>query len=280
MSAHRLGNAICISIIVDSVNMFMIRSFAIFIQKDAMTDAETIDFYQSWILRLLSGLFVRVGFSAEDGSVARLPGTVQRKIGRVLLPLESAARRLIFFAEQRLPATPVVPVKPGPTAKERSTLGYLSKLKKKKRRARSGTRGGTRAAVFWLFDKARYYPHLADPRRRPSRGGPGPRIWLLDGSDLPRATAPVKAPRDDGDTRKLCRRLLALSDALGDVPKQALRMRRLMAARAARSAKPAAPPLRSGAPPGYRYDGKDEAFDVLRGCHRLAQDPDPPPLVQ
>ena len=229
--------------------------------------------------RLLAGLFVLAGFSAGGSSVARLPGVIQRRVRRGLLPLESAARRLIFFVERRLPATPAPKVTAGPTAKERSTLGYLSKQMKKKNRKRAGAQCGTRAAVFWLCDKPRYCPLTADPHRRPPRGGAVPRIWLLDGSDPLRAP-PVKPTRDDGDARKLFRRLQGLLGALDDMPGQALRLRRLMARRKAKALKRGSPnPIREGAPPGYRYDGKGEQFDLLRGCHRMAQEDDPPPVV-
>jgi hypothetical protein len=245
-----------------------------------MSDAERIEYYRDWMRRLLMGLFTLAGFAPTGVPIARMSAPAQRRIGRLLLPLESAARRLIFLVERRLPETPAPKPKPGPSIAERSRLGFLSKNRRKKKRKRVAPQSTPRAAVFWLFDKKRYEPHTADPRRRPPRGGRGPRIWCFDDSDYQHAPLALKPLRDSGDARRLARRLQALFGVLDDVPGQALRLRRLLAMRNAKPSKPAGPnPIRNGAPPGFRHDSKGEEFELLRACHGMVKTESAPPNV-
>ena len=144
-----------------------------------MTDSRATDHHQKALLRLLDGLFALVGLVVGGSPVARLPLSVKRQIQRALLPIESAARRLIFFLEQRLPETEPEPEKkPKRSRYNAHTLANQRKNRRDDRR-RLGKQRKLRAAVFWLFDKKAYCPFTSDPHKRPPRGGPGPRIWSL-----------------------------------------------------------------------------------------------------
>ena len=73
---------------------------------------------------------------------------------------------------------------------------------------------------------------------------------------------------------------LALFGALGDLNRQALRLRRMLAKRNAKSSESeSASPIREGAAPGYRHDYKGEEFEVLHDLHVMAKEEHPPPNV-
>jgi hypothetical protein len=135
----------------------------------------------------------------------------------------------------------------------------------------------TRAPVFRLFDRWKYFPELADSRKRVSRG-PGPRIWLFDGFDHLRNPARPETPeRDPDDARRLCRRMEALHRALSAMPREALRLKRAIARR---EKAPPGPgrygPMRPGAPPGSRQNRTHEVDELLWVCHRMAWRDVPP----
>jgi len=114
----------------------------------------------------------------------------------------------------------------------------------------------------------------------PPRGEP--RIRSFWSAPIPAAFAPTPAPapparaRPDAqapvDAAGLRRRLHALQAALADLPRQAGRLARLRARRAAAPKLAWRTPLRPGRPPGYRLRLDREIDLVLRECHALALD--------
>lgn len=85
-------------------------------------------------------------------------------------------------------------------------------------------------------------------------------------------TKTVPTPDDMLNAKRLCRRLLALQAALGDLPKQARRLARWEAKREAARAKSGRyiRAMRHGRPPGYRARPRHPVDFVLGDCHALA----------
>ena len=168
-----------------------------------MNGLHGIDYHRTALLEVVTGLFALAGFLPGGVGVSQVSMVVRSQILRVLRPAETATRRLVLFLANR-----VVLVEP----KERVALRKIKKARKDVRAS------SPRAPVFRLYDRWKYFPELANPRKRVSRG-PGPRIWLFDGFDhLRNPTPPAKPERDPDDAVRLCRRMQALHRALSDMP--------------------------------------------------------------
>ncbi len=216
------------------------------------------------------------GAGAADEGRPTLPRRAYRAVLRLLLPAESAVRRLIFVAARDV----VVEVGPGrPRLALRRNRLFV--------RAGAGTgivlpRGMSIAAFRGEAPRPRVYVFpLLDPLTRP--GPPRPRpardvpriLSLAPGAPPP---APVRPPCRPGDpiaAGRLFRRIAALRAALDDVPGQARRFARWRAraaadaqataeARARQAAGAAAGPalryvrqwpFRAGRPPGQVKPG-------------------------
>ena len=227
-----------------------------------MDGSAAVEFHRTVLLRLLAGLFEAAGFQPGGAPVARLPKSVRLMIARVLLPAESATKRLIQFISRRI----VVPPK-----RERAAS------------AKAVPRGGARksrtcAPSFWLFDKRKYFPELAD-KSRAVRRGPGPQISDFHSFRSGRVAQAAKPVRDPDDAVRMCRRMLALYRALNDLEGQA---RRLLRAMAKRAQNPPGPgrygPVRPGFPPGYRRSRTHEVDQILYECHLMTWLDKPPTL--
>ena len=227
-----------------------------------MSGLHGIEYHRTVLLELVTGLFALAGFMPGEAAVSRLSGAVRSQILRVLRPAETATRRLVLYLANR-----VVLVDP------KARAGVC-----KAKRARKAVRvPRPRAPVFRLYDRWKYFPELADPRKRVLRG-PGPRIWLFDGFDhLRNPTPPAKPERDPEDAARLCRRMQALHRALSNMPAQAKRLKRDMARR---EKAPPGPgrygPMRPGLPPGARENRTHQVDELLSVCHRLAWRDAPP----
>jgi hypothetical protein len=229
-----------------------------------MDGSTAIEFQRVALLRVLEALFASVGLVPGAGSVARLPRALRLMISRVLIPAESATRRLALYLSVRLTM---------PESVER--VRKRGKPAKNKPAATA-----ERAPVFTLFDRWKYFEELSDPRKRVRRG-PGPRIWLFDGLDhLRNPPVPEKVERDPDDAVRLTRRMQALHRALSDMTPQAMRLKRTMAKR---EKAPPGPgrygPIRPGAPPGSRRDRTLEVDQLLWVCHWMAWHDRGPPEV-
>jgi hypothetical protein len=222
-----------------------------------MNWAPAITFHQVALLRILAALFARLGL-AEGGAIARLPRKLHRAVTRVLIPAESAVRRLIIIAALGVVAEPR-PSRP-----------------KQNKRKRSGKKGSSNRP-FQLFDIRKNFD-------RPSR-------WHIKGVKvLPRVSGWVNTPRglefrigsggpvSDGTIGggNLCRRLAAIKAALEDLPKQAKRLVQWQARRKAMERPKFRDPMRPGRPPGYRKKPELEVDHILIDCHSLATGALPP----
>jgi hypothetical protein len=200
------------------------------------------------LARIVAGLLELVALQAG----ARLPLSLYRLVARVLLPAESAVRRLIVIAARGL----VVPPLP----------------------ARSMAKGlviagrGSGPMVFPLFDARKKF---SDSDEVNAPRFTGPRIRILD-EPSPQAQflAKFEVPGtcSAAATLMLRRRLAAIKFALDSLPRQARRMVRWRARRAAMETATFKSPLRPGAPPGRRTRSRDEIEKILRECHALARE--------
>ncbi len=193
----------------------------------------------AWVVMVL---FSMAGLVA-GAVVETLPRERHRAVLGRLRRAESAVRRLIVMAMRAQNS-------------DESDASWTPQAEKK--RGRKGGKRGERNAetvpAFRLFDPRRYIG-----RRRRTAPGYGPRVWLLDGSDDPVQHPAVPQADDPVSARQVCLRLLALRDALDDLPRQAQRMRRALS----RSGRKWPSPLRPGRPPGYRERGRELIDEIL-----------------
>ena len=82
---------------------------------------------------------------------------------------------------------------------------------------------------------------------------------------------------DDGtvDPGPLIRRLLAITDALQDIPRQARRYARWRDEPIEERHPQRESAMRVGRPPGYRQRTKHEVDEILKECHWLARNAEP-----
>ena len=228
-----------------------------------MDGRQTIEFHREALLRLVMAMFVSAGMQPGGAPMARLPKPIRCLIARVLLPAESATKRLILFLSNRL----TLPAKKDGSGARRKAANSDAK-----------SRSRSPAPSFWLFDRRKFFPELSDKTRRVPRGR-GPQITDIFGSPRRREPDPVAAPRNPDDSVRLCRRMLALYRALNDLDGQAMRLLRVMAKRKqAKRGKARYGPMRPGFPPGYRRNKTHEVDDILYECHMMAWFDRPPAL--
>lgn len=209
-----------------------------------------IEINRTALTRILAALIAMVGL-AGGGIPARLPRQVYGAALLVLRPAEAAVRRLIVIAARGVVVKPYA-VRPMPAGLAMS-LG-----------------GGTRLS-FQLFD-----PPMRAEFTRPRRTGPEPRIHSFGNSPLvplfqPQPVAELE-PDDTVSAARLGRRLLSVRLALDTLPRQAKRLARWQARRAAMAGAKSRAPLRPGRPPGYCEKPIEDIDRVLRECHALARD--------
>lgn len=106
-----------------------------------------------------------------------------------------------------------------------------------------------------------------DPRKRIGPiekrvPGYGPSVRNFDDDQYFPPSPRKPLPDDPVNAEQLCNRIQAVLNALGDLPRQARRLARALAA------KPR--PIRPGRPPGYNAEGRHSVDEILRDCHELA----------
>ena len=242
--------------------------------------ARMIDHNRRALLRLLTGLFVMAGFEPGTGLVDVLPRVTRAAILKVLRQIESATRRMIVVEARGLEIPAYVP--PATNKKGQS---------KTSRHESNGTK--TRPPQiprFQLIDPRVFmeelYPNRRQRRSKPkSKAGPEPRLLFriagMDGQpDYEEWSdgVPELSPDDLLTAKHICRRMQAVYHALSDLPKQAQRLVRELAKRAAAPPGPGrVPPLRRGPPPGHRNRHVHPVDEILADCHFLATaEPVPP----
>jgi len=235
--------------------------------------ARMTEHYRLALSRVLAGLFVMAGLEPGKDVVAVLPRRVRSAILLVLRPAESAVRRLVVAKTKGLEVPTYVPPTPRSQSKDSAKKT-----------------GQTRIPRFQLIDPRKVFAEL-NPNRRLRRSRPArteaiePRLlFRVAGFDGQPAyeewseAIPAPSPDDPIVAAHICRRMQALHHALNDLPKQAQRMVREIAKRAAAKPGPRkVPPLRFGSPPGFRKKHIHEIDSILHECHCLAIREQKPP---
>ena len=208
------------------------------------------------LLRLIVVVFGLIGMG-EGGRPASITRLMRSKVLHTLRPAESALRRMIFVMATEMERSGYVPPKWLKRAKPEISL-------------EPNTEKRARMPAFRLIDPRKWF-WTTSTKSRP-RAKHMPRITIIgyDEDDRPEPPKPYQVPMDDDllDAEKLYGRLLAVKNALDDLPRQARRMLRLKARDPNQFV--FKHPMRPGLPPGYRRKGDDEIDEVLRDCHQIA----------
>jgi hypothetical protein len=204
-------------------------------------------------------LFALLGF-AGTAREARIPRTLHGQVLRLLVPAESALRRLIAIVAHGMVAKPS-PARPMPQGLvlPRQKSGRMPfRLFDPRKRLVTGRRipSGPR-----LEPRIRSFGMIGDPRVplfRPQASAPAP--------------VPLSAPDGLVGVSGLYRRFAAFQAALANVPGQAQRLARLRARRQRLTPSKPSSPLRPGRPPGSRRQPTHAVDLILAECHSLALD--------
>jgi hypothetical protein len=206
------------------------------------------------LLGVVAMMFAMLGLS-ETAVPERISRGLRNAILRTLRPAEAAVRRLIFVAAKD------IEVKPS-----------LSKpLPKDKKIPESKDQTRKRRFSFQLSDNR----GVIEPQPRRKLAKVGPRIHNFDDWTPGPARTPKRAPEPkDGKTSalRLIDRLLAIKDALENIPKQAKRLARWKARRRRQSELRIVHviPLKAGRAPYLPDKPRNEVEEILAECHWLA----------
>jgi hypothetical protein len=234
---------------------------------------DLISTIERWRLPLLSEvlkLCAEIGLT-EGGSVERIAKPLHRYVLRILRTAESAARRLIIAAARDI----VVEYKPRRSAGPKKTKTLSSDKADGEGKAKR-----KRGFLFNLFDSLKRQGRRFKKKRR----GPEPHIHSIESfleqkqAEIAAAQAKQQQVVDDGmvGAKHLVRRLVAVVDALQDIPRHALRLAR-WEARPKEERRPERwSPMRPGRPPGFRQRAIHEVDEILKECHWLARSMRPP----
>ena len=245
------------------------------------------------LLGHVMGLFVMIGLT-EGAVVERLSKPLYRKVLGVLRTAESAVRRLIIVAARNIVMEP--PAKRTVRA-ERKSPGK-GKEESKGNGNGQGESKRKRRVLFRLFDPPKRFrkvlgrwpkPRQVVPRVHFFPADPRAPIFRLFRQPPPEPQPAAPAPPapvaqeadatvDDGTVNAihLIRRLFAIVDALEDIPRQAMRLARWRSRPVEERRPPRSSPLRSGRPPGHRKRHIHEVDEILKECHWLARNVEPP----
>ena len=203
------------------------------------------------LLRILAGF---VALLAAFHGELRLPLGVYRTVALGLFKSETAVRRLIVIAARGLTVAlqPRCPMPPGLVIQGRGET--------------------SRPMAFPLFDTRVSYSWDETPP-----AVTGPRIRMVDAPSphaqfLALFNRPAIGLSSEAATTALRRRLAATLAALGNIPREAIRMARWKARRLAMANPKFTSPLRPGPPPGRDKHSKADIDLILRECHALAFD--------
>lgn len=228
-----------------------------------------IDRNRDDLLAVVARLFTLAGIRSGR-SVIMMPRYLRVRVLAALRPAEFAARRLIAIAACKLVSDSGLPL-----SNKKTDSGLPLSNQKADRgtpenhlQGRSSPRKDGTKYAFPLFDPLK-------PYRYP---------WLEDGETDDDADPPRDSglrPDDPVDARKLCRRILALEQAMQDLETHAKRLARWRARRAglwassgerARVRLGRFGPIRPGRPPGWSKHPKTPVATVLKECDALARD--------
>ena len=237
------------------------------------------------LLAIVLTLCAEIGLT-EGGTVERVSRSLYRLVLGKLRKAESAVRRLIFVAARNIVLEPPAerPVRTTP----KSSIKNKGKAEGEAKAETTVKKQRKRRPSFNLFDPLKRFEK--GYRRPAKRRRPEPRIQILDIGPDPRIplylvfrqappAVPVAEEKVDDDTvdaTRLIRRLLAITDALQDIPRQALRLARWRAPPVEERRPERWSPLRPGRPPGFRQRPKHEVDVILKECDWLARNVEPP----
>ncbi len=254
---------------VFTINLFdfvLLMYYAILMDR-----ISTIERWRVPLLGIIAELFAEIGL-AEGVSIERVSKPLHRFILRRLRTAESAVRRLIIAAARDIvveykPRSPAGPKKPKPSNSDKTKADVETKPKRK------------RGFLFNLFDPLKRFGRRFKKKRR----GPEPHVYSIESFLQPRKPAAASAPAeqdavDDGmvSAKHLIRRLVAVTDALQDIPRHAMRLARWEARPKEQRRPERWSPMRPGRPPGFRQRAIHEVDQILKECHWLVRSMHPP----
>ena len=225
---------------------------------------QAIESNQARLLVVVMRLIAELGLAGDD-AVERLSRPVYQYALRQLRKAESAVRRLIYVAARNIVLEPEEARPSKPRQKRSGKPKAEGEARPRK----------PRRPLFNLFDRMKRFGRRF--RTKKIRRAE-PNIYSLEAflrrPHASAAAAPVEQDAvDDGmvDTRTLIRRCIALTEALADIPGQAMRLARWQARPKEERRPKRWSPLRSGRPPGYRERPKHEIDEILKDCDWLAR---------
>ena len=234
-----------------------------------MDRTSAIEHFRVPLLAHVLELFAEIGLT-EGGTVDRISKPLHRYVLRILRTAESAARRLIVAAARDIvvepPAERPARAKPKTPGKDKGKADIEAKPKRKRR------------PLFNLFDALKRMGRRFKKKIRRVE----PHVHSLESflQRQPTAAEPAAVEQDAVDdgmvsAKHLVRRLVAVVDALNDIPRHAMRLA-LWEARPKEERRPERwSPLRPGRPPGYRQRPRHEVDEILKQCHWLARAAEP-----
>jgi hypothetical protein len=222
-----------------------------------MNWAKAIERNSDALNAIVAALFAMLRLDGGDAA-ERIPQYLRRAVLRVLVPAESAVRRLIVVAARGLVAKHVAP--------RSKPVGPI------------GKGDGSRLPSFQLFDPRKYFAELSQRRIRYTKNPPRIHVYPYDSMVAVQRPVVVPPPPPDGlvNAARLARRLQALKLALDDLPRQAKRLARARLRHETVPTLKFKSPLRPGRPPGHRQKPVHEVDEVLAECHWLAWEAERP----
>ncbi len=214
---------------------------------------QAIDRNRDTLLKIILALLVWLGLS-EGGVLKTLPRFLYRRAMRILVPAESAVRRLIVIAVYEMELRGVTFATP---LKVRTKFTNFMLL---------NAPAANNVPAFKLLDARKLFG--LDAPDYSEFGASCADDYERDGEDF---AVPGRAPVP---AALLGQRLLALKAALENLPKQAKRLARWYGQRDAAYAQNLPhlfSPIRPGLPIGYRKHKRQEIDEVMLDCHSLAR---------
>ncbi len=222
---------------------------------------------------IIAALFALSG-GTPNTVVTTLPRHLYRSILQVLRPAESALRRLIIIIAYGLKVNPPLSkpfsarIAPSSNPNRLPAFCLVDPLK----------RFSTQYVSVedpWNAQLGQGYEAKSEGHNVTGKITALPRISVPGFYDPAIPTSIIPSLNDTIDAKYIMRRLLALSRALENLPREARRLARWQARRplVLSQNKPArVSPFRPGRPPGFRLRTRHEVHGVLRECHMLALD--------
>ncbi len=203
------------------------------------------------LARIVDEIFALLNL-ALAGTTAHLPRQIQAAALRRLRPAEAALRRLIVIMARNEKVS-LPPHRPMPK-------GLVI------------ARKGSGRLAFRLYDARKRFYRSDMPLSKEPRG---PRVHFFGSGPLipvPQAPAAPARRAASSNVAQLCRRFVALKQALETLPRQATRLARWRLRRAAKTDAKFTSPIRPGKPPGHQQVPHLPIDHILQTLHGFAFD--------